>query len=134
MVGVKRAEGHRQVQRALVGEFKGCGCPWMMQQQIIRLGLKTLDPRRESAIESASKIVEDRSPKRTCTAGEARDASFPNLRLHSRQEYLTKRELQQIPLCKEIRDDEALFSGMKISKREQRELSHKKDLLKLVEE
>ncbi|KAJ3514194.1 hypothetical protein NLJ89_g2513 [Agrocybe chaxingu] len=66
---------------------------------------------------------------------EARDNALPSLRLHSRQEYLTKREIQQIELLrKEIADDEALFSGMKISKREKRDLERKKELLKLVEE
>ena len=63
------------------------------------------------------------------------DTALPSLRLHSRQEYLTKRELQQIELLrKEINDDEALFHGMKISKRERRELERKKELLKVVEE
>ncbi len=48
---------------------------------------------------------------------------------------MTKREVQQIELLrKEIADDESLFSGMKISKRERRELDRKKELLKLVEE
>ncbi|KAH9065334.1 P-loop containing nucleoside triphosphate hydrolase protein [Lactarius vividus] len=60
---------------------------------------------------------------------------MPSLREHSRQEYLTKRELQQVELLrKEIADDEALFRGMRISKREQRELDRKKEVLRLVEE
>jgi pre-mRNA-splicing factor ATP-dependent RNA helicase DHX16 len=60
---------------------------------------------------------------------------MPSLRQHSRQEYLTKREIQQIELLrKEIADDEALFHGMKISKREKADLERKKQLLKLVEE
>ncbi|KAH6912777.1 pre-mRNA splicing factor [Coprinopsis sp. MPI-PUGE-AT-0042] len=66
---------------------------------------------------------------------QARNQVMPSLRLHSRQEYLTKREIQQIELLrKEIADDEALFAGMKITKREQRELDQKKELLRLVEE
>jgi pre-mRNA-splicing factor ATP-dependent RNA helicase DHX16 len=97
--------------------------------------------------EKTKKIVEDRSSKNSGAAAEAaqrrqladdveaRVQALPSLRLHSRQEYLTKRELQQIELLrKEIADDEALFRGMRVSKREQRELEHKKDLLKLVEE
>ncbi|KAH9480275.1 Pre-mRNA-splicing factor ATP-dependent RNA helicase-like protein cdc28 [Psilocybe cubensis] len=96
--------------------------------------------------EKTKKIVEDRSSKTGAAAeaaqrrqladdAEARGAALPSLRLHSRQEYLTKRELQQIELLrKEIADDEALFSGMKISKREKRDLERKKELLKLVEE
>ena len=97
--------------------------------------------------EKTKRIVEDRSSKNSGAAAEAaqrrqladdveaRVQALPSLRLHSRQEYLTKRELQQIELLrKEIADDEALFRGMKISKRERRDLDHKKDLLKLVEE
>ncbi|KAJ7212306.1 pre-mRNA splicing factor [Mycena pura] len=102
---------------------------------------------RERDRERTKKVVEDRSSKDKGAAAEAaqrrlladdadaRAAAMPSLRQHSRQEYLTKRELQQIELLrKEIADDEALFSGMKISKRERREMEHKKELLKLVEE
>lgn len=97
--------------------------------------------------ERSKKVVEDRSSKTTGAAAEAaqrrqladdaeaRGVALPSLRQHSRQEYLTKREIQQIELLrKEITDDEALFSGMKISKREHKELERKKELLKLVEE
>lgn len=102
---------------------------------------------RERDKERTKKVVEDRSSKATGAAAEAaqrrqlaedaeaRGAALPSLRLHSRQEYLTKREVQQIELLKkEIADDEALFAGMKISKREQKELERKKELLRLVEE
>ena len=99
-------------------------------------------------LEKTKKVVEDRSSRTTgpgaadaairrklADDSEARQQVLPSLRLHSRQEYLTKREIQQIELLrKEIADDEALFSGMKISKRESRELERKKELLKLVEE
>ncbi|KAF5352904.1 hypothetical protein D9758_007882 [Tetrapyrgos nigripes] len=97
--------------------------------------------------EKTKKVVEDRSSKNAGAAAEAaqrrqladdaeaRGVALPSLRLHSRQEYLTKREIQQIELLrKEIADDEALFSGMKVSKREKKELERKKELLKLVEE
>ncbi|KAG5648405.1 Cyclin-dependent kinase catalytic subunit [Asterophora parasitica] len=97
--------------------------------------------------ERTKKVVEDRSSKKSGAAAEAaqrrqladdaaaRGVALPSLREHSRQEYLTKREMQQIELLrKEIADDEVLFSGMKISKREKRDLERKKELLKLVEE
>ncbi|KAA1479499.1 hypothetical protein DENSPDRAFT_161169 [Dentipellis sp. KUC8613] len=93
------------------------------------------------------RIVEDRSSKDKGAAADAaqrrkladdtaaRTLAMPSLREHSRQEYLTKRELQQVELLrKEIADDEALFQGMRISKREQRELDRKKEVLRLVEE
>jgi pre-mRNA-splicing factor ATP-dependent RNA helicase DHX16 len=93
------------------------------------------------------KVIEDHSSRTSGAAAEAalrrqladdsvaRTLAMPSLREHSRQEYLTKRELQQVDLLrKEIADDEALFRGMHISKREQRDLDHKKEVLKLVEE
>ncbi|KAL0960804.1 hypothetical protein HGRIS_005820 [Hohenbuehelia grisea] len=102
---------------------------------------------RERDKERTKKVVEDHSSKNAGAAAdaarrrqladdsEARSHALPSLRQHSRQEYLTKREIQQIELLrKEIADDEALFHGMKISKRERRELDRKKELLKLVEE
>jgi pre-mRNA-splicing factor ATP-dependent RNA helicase DHX16 len=103
---------------------------------------------RERDKERTKKVVEDHSSKKAGAAAadaaqrrqladdsEARVQALPSLRLHSRQEYLTKRELQQIELLrKEIADAEALFQGMKISKREAQELERKKELLKLVEE
>ncbi|KAG6333817.1 hypothetical protein ID866_5277, partial [Astraeus odoratus] len=99
-------------------------------------------------LEKMKKVVEDRSSRaagpgaadaaarrQLADDAEARQKALPSLRLHSRQEYLTKREIQQIELLRrEIADDEALFSGMKVSKKEMRELERKKELLKLVEE
>lgn len=92
-------------------------------------------------------VIEDRSSKRGGAASEAaerrrladdtaaRVAAMPSLRERSRQEYLTKRELQQIQLLEqEIADDEALFRGMKITKREQRDLDYKKEVLRLAKE
>ncbi|KAN0125477.1 P-loop containing nucleoside triphosphate hydrolase protein [Lactarius tabidus] len=97
--------------------------------------------------DKTKKIVEDRSSKQSGAAAEAaqrrqladdsvaRTLAMPSLRERSRQEYLTKRELQQVELLrKEIADDEALFRGMRVSKREQRDLDRKKEVLHLVEE
>lgn len=97
--------------------------------------------------ERTKKVVEDKSSRNAGAAAEAaqrrqlgddplaRGQAMPSLRIHSRQEYLTKREIQQIELLrKEIVDDENLFRGMKISKRERSELDRKKQLLSLVEE
>ncbi|KIM89015.1 hypothetical protein PILCRDRAFT_84835 [Piloderma croceum F 1598] len=102
---------------------------------------------RDRDREKTKKVVEDRSSKNAGAAAdaatrrlladdsEARNQAMPSLRQHSRQEYLTKREIQQIELLrKEIADDESLFHGMKISKRERAELDRKKQLLRLVEE
>ncbi|KAG2010126.1 pre-mRNA splicing factor [Coprinopsis cinerea AmutBmut pab1-1] len=102
---------------------------------------------KERDKQKTKKVVEDRSSRNAGATSEAalrrqladdaeaRSQALPSLRLHSRQEYLTKREIQQIELLrKEIADDEALFAGMKITKRERRELEQKKELLRLVEE
>jgi len=102
---------------------------------------------REKDLERTKKVVEDRSSRNSGAAAEAaqrrqladdveaRTNALPSLRLHSRQEYLTKREVQQIELLrKEIADEEAYFHGMKLTKREQRDLEHKKELLRIVEE
>jgi pre-mRNA-splicing factor ATP-dependent RNA helicase DHX16 len=102
---------------------------------------------RQRDKDKTKKIVEDHSSKNSGAAAEAaqrrqladdsvaRTLAMPSLREHSRQEYLTKRELQQVELLRqEIVDDEALFRGMSISTREQRELDRKKEVLRLVEE
>jgi pre-mRNA-splicing factor ATP-dependent RNA helicase DHX16 len=103
---------------------------------------------RQRDLEKTKKLVEDRSSRASgpgaadaaarrqlADDSEARTQALPSLRVHSREEYLTKREIQQIELLRrEIADDEALFAGMKVSKREQRELERKKELLRLVEE
>lgn len=60
--------------------------------------------------------------------------AFPSLRECSRQDYLSKRGLQQIELRKESTDYEALFRGMKVFKRKHKELEFKKDVLCLAEE
>ncbi|TDL26629.1 pre-mRNA splicing factor [Rickenella mellea] len=62
-------------------------------------------------------------------------AAMPSLRERSRQDYLTKREQQQIELLRnEITDEDALFHGMKVTKRERGALEYKKKVLKLAEE
>lgn len=100
---------------------------------------------RERDKDRTKKVVEDRSSKgltaevayRRQLADDtaARVAAMPSLRERSRQDYLTKRELQQIELLRKgIEDDEALFQGMKISKREKKDLEYRKEVLKLAEE
>jgi pre-mRNA-splicing factor ATP-dependent RNA helicase DHX16 len=62
-------------------------------------------------------------------------AAMPSLRERSRQEYLVKREQQQLDLLKlEISDFEALAHGQRLTKRELKELAKKKELLRLAEE
>lgn len=101
---------------------------------------------KERDREKTKRMVEDRSSKSGAAVeaaqrrlladdSDARNRAMPGLREHSRQEYLSKREIQRIELLrKEIADDEALFRGMKTTKRERKDLERKKELLRLVEE
>ncbi|KAI5122467.1 hypothetical protein M0805_008778 [Coniferiporia weirii] len=100
---------------------------------------------RERDKDRTKKVIEDRSSKGAAAEAAqrrqladdatARVVAMPSLRERSRQDYLSKRELQQIELLrKEIADDEALFRGMKISKKERRDLEYKKEVLRLAEE
>ncbi|PKI83845.1 RNA helicase [Malassezia vespertilionis] len=70
-------------------------------------------------------------PMRSSASG----ADTLSLRERSRQEYLAKRSQQQVELLRsEIRDEEAFFRGVKLTRREKRELDHKKELLRIAEE
>ncbi|WFD44068.1 RNA helicase [Malassezia psittaci] len=63
------------------------------------------------------------------------DTSLEAMRERSRQEYLAKRAQQQVELLRrEIKDEETFFRGVQLTKKEQRELQHKKELLRLAEE
>ncbi|CAO1617242.1 unnamed protein product [Sympodiomycopsis kandeliae] len=95
--------------------------------------------------QSTRKLVEDYSAKKADPEAaakrllgddrEAREAAMPNLRDRSRQEYLAKRSQQQIELLRlEIAEEERFFKGVKLSRREQRELDYKKEVLRLAEE
>ncbi|KAH8112303.1 hypothetical protein DFH11DRAFT_1745166 [Phellopilus nigrolimitatus] len=88
---------------------------------------------RRAGRDRTKKVVEDRSSKGAAAEAAqrrqladdaaARVAAMPSLRERSRQDYLSKRELQQIELLrKEIVDDEVLFRGMKVSKKEKHDL------------
>ncbi|BGP51314.1 hypothetical protein JCM10450v2_007252 [Rhodotorula kratochvilovae] len=62
-------------------------------------------------------------------------AQIAALRGRARQAYLGKREMQQLDLLRiEIADFERDFRGVKLTKREVRELEQKKELLRLAEE
>ncbi|KAF9651336.1 hypothetical protein BDM02DRAFT_860050 [Thelephora ganbajun] len=117
------------------------------QEEDIRERDALAERMRERDRDKTKRLVEDRSSKVSAGAAaeaaqrrrladdtEARVLAMPSLREHSRQQYLTKREIQQIELLRrEIADEEALFRGMKITRREQEALDRKKQLLELVE-
>lgn len=90
------------------------------------------------------KLVEDRSSKhdpdsllRQALSADPKAASnqMGSLRERSRQSYLGKREQQQLDLLRiEIADWERDFRGVKLTKKEEREIERKKELLRLAEE
>lgn len=94
--------------------------------------------------DKTKKLVEDHSRagadpearKRKALADDpdALRGAMPDLRLRSRQAYLSKREEQQLDLLRlEIADFEADTRGVKLTKAERHELETKKELLRLVE-
>lgn len=90
---------------------------------------------------STKKLVEDRTNPELAAMrllGDdelARQKAMPDLRERSRAEYLNKRSEQQLDLLKlEIQDEERFFRGMKMSKREKKDLEYKKEVLRLAEE
>ncbi|WVN85394.1 uncharacterized protein L203_100540 [Cryptococcus depauperatus CBS 7841] len=104
------------------------------------------DRMKQKDLDRTKKIVEDRSSralggvevtKRVDLMNEpaAREAMIADLRNRSRQEYLSKREMQQLDLLKmEIEDEKILFRNQKLSRREEQELERKKELIRLMEE
>lgn len=89
---------------------------------------------------STRRVVEDRNPEAAARRllaedDDARASAMPSLRDRSRQEYLAKRAQQRMELLRlEIQDEERFFRGMKMTKREERDLEYKKEVLRLAEE
>ncbi|TXT11242.1 hypothetical protein VHUM_01993 [Vanrija humicola] len=98
---------------------------------------------RDKDKDRTKKVVADRTgeggkeaARREALANDpvARAAVMDDLRLHSRQEYLTKREQQRLDLLKmELEDEKALFRGQQLSKREMEEYQRKVELVKILE-
>lgn len=95
--------------------------------------------------ERSKKVLEDRSAaKDSITAQrraladdrEARDAAMPDLRLRSRQDYLKKREAEQLALFRQQVDDEQreLRENPDLTSAEREEFAKHKELLRLAEE
>ncbi|GAC94707.1 pre-mRNA splicing factor [Pseudozyma hubeiensis SY62] len=100
---------------------------------------------RDKDKSSTRNVIEDRTSARLnpeaaarrllADDDDARSAAMPSLRDRSRQEYLAKRSQQRMELLRlEIQDEERFFRGLKMSKREERDLAYKKEVLRLAEE
>ncbi|KAI8591110.1 pre-mRNA splicing factor [Geranomyces variabilis] len=99
---------------------------------------------RERDKEKTKKLIEDRSSKDEAEALKrrvmaddklARMEVLPDIRERSRQDYLKKREERELQLLqKRIEDEEFLFKGEKLSKRERREHELNKQVLDVTRE
>lgn len=93
--------------------------------------------------EKTRRLVEQRIPKeeledaarRKYETEEEKQGLLPKLRDYSRQQYLSKREDVKLQEMEDaIRDEEMMFSDVKLSKKEQAELTYKKEVLRLAKE
>ncbi len=84
----------------------------------------------------ASGVDEAREARRTLGEdAEARNAALPDLRRRARETYLQAREQQQLALLrKQIADEELLFEGVALTKRETQRLAYDREVLRLAEE
>ncbi|GAA5961157.1 hypothetical protein JCM21900_005883 [Sporobolomyces salmonicolor] len=97
---------------------------------------------KEKDKDRTKKLIEDRSskhadPARAALLANAEDPTkqMGSLRERSRQQYLGKREQQQLDLLRlELADWERDFRGVKMTRSEQKEYESKKELLRLAEE
>ena len=64
-----------------------------------------------------------------------RQDALPDLRIRSRQDYLKKREDQRLELLKrKVEDEELLFQGEELTRKERKEHELNKQLLSLTQE
>ena len=115
--------------------------------------LKDLEERDEFSerlkrkdLEKTKKLVEDRSSSKEGQAlaarraladdPSARSAAVPDLRIRSRQQYLVKREAEQLALLrKQIAEDEQeLLTNPDLTRREKEAFEKNKEILRLTEE
>jgi pre-mRNA-splicing factor ATP-dependent RNA helicase DHX16 len=79
--------------------------------------------------------LEEISRRRKAEEAENRNAVINDLRKFSRQEYLKKREEAKVEdLEAEIEEEERLFAGTALTKKEQADLDYKKEILRLAKE
>ncbi|EEB06271.2 ATP-dependent RNA helicase Cdc28 [Schizosaccharomyces japonicus yFS275] len=100
--------------------------------------------RKRDVEREAQKFVEDHSSKLSAEQQslkkivddpDALREAIPELRKVSRRNYLKLREQQRLEILRrEIQDEEKLFAGERLTKREIQELERKKELLRLAEE
>jgi pre-mRNA-splicing factor ATP-dependent RNA helicase DHX16 len=87
---------------------------------------------------SHGKVIEDRSSETRNRRNLAEDANaraeaMPDLRKESRQQYLVKRQAQQIELLKlQVHEDEVLWANQRLTRREVDDIQQRKETLRLA--
>ncbi|KAK5058933.1 hypothetical protein LTR84_011197 [Exophiala bonariae] len=84
-----------------------------------------------------SKKAKDRSAAKTSVAAQTAPTDYSDTRLHSRQQYLQKREAQQLALLRQtVEEDDAELRehGAALTRRERDQIERNKELLRLAEE
>ncbi|KAK9458141.1 P-loop containing nucleoside triphosphate hydrolase protein [Dipodascopsis uninucleata] len=94
--------------------------------------------------EKDAHMIEDKSSKKTSEMrkrsmlaenADARDAALPDLRIRSREVYLGRREQKKLEeLRQQVKDDELLSKGMKLTKEELEQIEYNKEILRIAEE
>ena len=94
------------------------------------------NPHAQFANPRLAKAEEEANARRAIASDrQARESVLPDLRMRSRQEYLRKREEQRLELlARKVEDEEMLFRGDELTKKERKELELNKQLLKLTKE
>ena len=83
-------------------------------------------------------VVEDRSSetrnrRNLAEDSKARAEALPDLRIQSRQQYLVKRQAQQLELLKlQVREDESIWSTQRLTKKEMEEIQQRKRALQIA--
>ena len=83
-------------------------------------------------------VVEDRSPetrnrRNLADDAKARTEALPDLRIQSRQQYLVKRQAQQLELLKlQVREDETMWSTQRLTKKEMEDIQKRRQALQIA--
>ncbi|KAH9248171.1 hypothetical protein BASA81_014202 [Batrachochytrium salamandrivorans] len=102
-----------------------------------RLKDKDKEGTKKVVEDKSSRIADEEARKRRllATDRELRTKAMPDLRDRSRYDYLGKRESQRLELLKKsIEDEEFLFHGESMTKKERRDLELNKKILKITQE
>lgn len=85
--------------------------------------------------EKSDRSAHEEAAKRLKLEAESSESLVEKLRIQSRREYLKKRKDDQLEILEgDIRDEERLFSDVRLTERERKELEYKKTVLSIAKE